>query len=131
MAYKKDVDDCRESPGFELVDLLQKKGALVSYNDPHIPELPATRRHPHLRVRVMHQLPEPQNELPVPAARHLRHRGQPHLRRLVLQLEQEPQISQVEDWIRVVERSGAATRIWDFCSWECVGTAVANALIGW
>ena len=40
MAYKKDVDDPRESPGFELMDLLLKKGAVVSYNDPHIPRLP-------------------------------------------------------------------------------------------
>jgi len=37
MAYKKDVDDPRESPGFELMDLLLKKGAGVTYNDPHIP----------------------------------------------------------------------------------------------
>jgi len=37
MAYKKDVDDPRESPGFELIRLLLDKGADVSYNDPHIP----------------------------------------------------------------------------------------------
>src|SRR5438132_9797409 len=36
MAYKKDVDDCRESPGFELMELLLKKSAGVSYNHPHI-----------------------------------------------------------------------------------------------
>ena len=46
MAYKKDVDDPRESPGFELMDLLLKKGAVVAYNDPHIPKLPPVRRHP-------------------------------------------------------------------------------------
>jgi len=50
MAYKKDVDDPRESPGFELMDLLLKKGALVDYNDPHIPALPATRHYPHLQM---------------------------------------------------------------------------------
>jgi UDP-N-acetyl-D-glucosamine dehydrogenase len=50
MAYKKDVDDCRESPGFELMDLLLRKGAVVRYNDPHIPALPPTRNHPHLRM---------------------------------------------------------------------------------
>jgi UDP-N-acetyl-D-glucosamine dehydrogenase len=50
MAYKKDVDDPRESPGFELMDLLLRKGANVSYNDPHIPTLPATRHFPHLRT---------------------------------------------------------------------------------
>jgi UDP-N-acetyl-D-glucosamine dehydrogenase len=50
MAYKKDVDDPRESPGFELMDLLLQKGAVVSYNDPHIPRLPTMRRYPHLRM---------------------------------------------------------------------------------
>ena len=50
MAYKKDVDDPRESPGFELMDLLLGKGALVQYNDPHIPSLPAMRRYPHLAM---------------------------------------------------------------------------------
>ena len=43
MAYKKDVDDPRESPGFELLDLLLKKGVVVNYNDPHIPVLPRMR----------------------------------------------------------------------------------------
>src|SRR5262245_55977146 len=50
MAYKKDVDDPRESPGFELMDLLLRKGAEVSYNDPHIPVLPRMRHYPHLRM---------------------------------------------------------------------------------
>jgi UDP-N-acetyl-D-glucosamine dehydrogenase len=50
MAYKKDVDDPRESPGFELMDLLLKKGARVSYNDPHVPSLPRMRHWPHLRM---------------------------------------------------------------------------------
>ncbi len=51
MAYKKDVDDSRESPGFELMELLRKKGAVVSYNDPFIPQLPLTRNYPHLRAQ--------------------------------------------------------------------------------
>src|SRR5580658_2681742 len=50
MAYKKDVDDPRESPGFELMDLLRERGAVVSYNDPHIPELPRMRHWPHLAM---------------------------------------------------------------------------------
>ena len=50
MAYKKDVDDPRESPGFELMDLLLQKGAVVHYNDPHIPVLPPMRHYPHLRM---------------------------------------------------------------------------------
>jgi UDP-N-acetyl-D-glucosamine dehydrogenase len=50
MAYKKDVDDPRESPGFELMDLLLGKGAVIHYNDPHIPVLPPMRHYPHLRM---------------------------------------------------------------------------------
>jgi UDP-N-acetyl-D-glucosamine dehydrogenase len=49
MAYKKDVDDPRESPGFELMERLLEKGAEVEYNDPHIPTLPSMRRYPHLK----------------------------------------------------------------------------------
>lgn len=48
MAYKKDIDDPRESPSFELMDHLLKKGAAVTYNDPHIPSLPRMRHWPHL-----------------------------------------------------------------------------------
>jgi len=43
MAYKKDVDDSRESPSFQLMKLLIERGAEVSYNDPYIPELPEKR----------------------------------------------------------------------------------------
>jgi UDP-N-acetyl-D-glucosamine dehydrogenase len=50
MAYKKNVDDPRESPGFELMDLLLRRGAAVEYNDPHVPVLPAMRRYPHIRM---------------------------------------------------------------------------------
>jgi UDP-N-acetyl-D-glucosamine dehydrogenase len=45
VAYKKDVDDPRESPAFELMDLLHSRGAVLTYNDPHIPRLPAMRHH--------------------------------------------------------------------------------------
>jgi UDP-N-acetyl-D-glucosamine dehydrogenase len=45
VAYKKDVDDPRESPAFPIMELLQQRGAVVSYNDPHIPELPRMRHH--------------------------------------------------------------------------------------
>jgi UDP-N-acetyl-D-glucosamine dehydrogenase len=45
MAYKKDVDDERESPSFKLLELLQEKGAEVFYNDPHIPVLKPTRKY--------------------------------------------------------------------------------------
>jgi UDP-N-acetyl-D-glucosamine dehydrogenase len=58
MAYKKDVDDPRESPGFELMDLLLKKGAVVTYNDPHIPRLPPMRHYPHLHMESRALTPE-------------------------------------------------------------------------
>ena len=58
MAYKKDVDDPRESPGFELMDLLIEKGAIVNYNDPHIPVLPTMRHYPHLRMASQELTPE-------------------------------------------------------------------------
>ena len=45
MAYKKDVDDTRESPSFKLLELLREKGAEVLYNDPYIPELQPTRKY--------------------------------------------------------------------------------------
>ncbi len=37
LAYKKDIDDLRESPSLKLIELLRDKGAKVDYNDPHIP----------------------------------------------------------------------------------------------
>jgi UDP-N-acetyl-D-glucosamine dehydrogenase len=42
-AYKKDIDDPRESPSFKLMEILNEKGAIVDYNDPLIPELPQMR----------------------------------------------------------------------------------------
>jgi UDP-N-acetyl-D-glucosamine dehydrogenase len=45
MAYKKDVDDPRESPSFKLLELLREKGADMYYNDPHIPELQPMRKY--------------------------------------------------------------------------------------
>jgi UDP-N-acetyl-D-glucosamine dehydrogenase len=45
VAYKKDVDDPRESPSFELMTRLLELGADVIYNDPHIPSLPRMRNY--------------------------------------------------------------------------------------
>lgn len=45
VAYKRDVDDPRESPSFKLMELLQQRGAILSYNDPHIPVLPSMRHY--------------------------------------------------------------------------------------
>ena len=45
LAYKKDVDDARESPSLKLIEILQKKGASVDYNDPYFPMPPKTRKY--------------------------------------------------------------------------------------
>ena len=45
VAYKKNIDDMRESPALEIFDLLRKRGAHISYNDPLILKLPMTRKH--------------------------------------------------------------------------------------
>ncbi len=45
IAYKKNVDDMRESPSVELMELLESKGALVSYSDPHVLTFPKMREH--------------------------------------------------------------------------------------
>jgi UDP-N-acetyl-D-glucosamine dehydrogenase len=45
VAYKKDVDDPRESPSFVLMERLLARGARLSYNDPHIPRLPSMRHY--------------------------------------------------------------------------------------
>ena len=47
VAYKKDVDDNRESPALKIMDLLKQEGAEVSYNDPHIPRCAGMRHYPH------------------------------------------------------------------------------------
>ena len=52
LAYKKDVDDSRESPSFKIIELLQKKGAVVEYNDPYIPVAPKTRKYSIGKVSV-------------------------------------------------------------------------------
>lgn len=44
-AYKKDIDDLRESPALEIIELLLGRGANVDYSDPHIPEIPKTRKY--------------------------------------------------------------------------------------
>lgn len=46
LAYKKNVDDPRESPTFAIWDLLRVRGANVTYHDPYIPVAPSMREHP-------------------------------------------------------------------------------------
>jgi UDP-N-acetyl-D-glucosamine dehydrogenase len=45
LAYKKDIDDLRESPSIEIIELLREKGARVDYNDPYIPKTHKQREH--------------------------------------------------------------------------------------
>ena len=45
IAYKKNVDDMRESPAVELMELLQEKGAAIAYSDPHVPVFLRMRKH--------------------------------------------------------------------------------------
>ena len=45
IAYKKDIDDDRESPSLKLIDILAGKGARVRYHDPYVPRLKKTRRY--------------------------------------------------------------------------------------
>ena len=52
VAYKKDIDDLRESPALTIIELLQKDGAQVSYNDPYFPSI-GKGRHYDLRMKCV------------------------------------------------------------------------------
>ena len=45
VAYKRDIDDLRESPALTIIELLQKEGAQVSYNDPYFPSIGKGRKY--------------------------------------------------------------------------------------
>jgi UDP-N-acetyl-D-glucosamine dehydrogenase len=51
IAYKKNVDDTRESPALTIIELLEKRGAEVSFHDPFFDEIPPTREHPQFTGR--------------------------------------------------------------------------------
>jgi UDP-N-acetyl-D-glucosamine dehydrogenase len=51
VAYKKDVDDVRESPALEIMELLQHRGAILSYHDPYIPQLHKMRAYDFSHMR--------------------------------------------------------------------------------
>ncbi len=51
IAYKKDVDDQRESPSLKIITLLKQKGARVDYNDPHVPFSAGHRDYPGLKMK--------------------------------------------------------------------------------
>ncbi len=49
VAYKRDIDDMRESPAVKIIELLRERGALVVYHDPYVPRMPRMRQH-HLEM---------------------------------------------------------------------------------
>lgn len=51
MAYKKNVDDMRETPTLKLIDLIEARGARTDYHDTWVPEVPMTREHPEYAGR--------------------------------------------------------------------------------
>ena len=51
IAYKKNVDDTRESPAFKIMELLEKRGAQLSFYDPFVAEIPKLREHPEFAGR--------------------------------------------------------------------------------
>ena len=51
MAYKKNVDDMRESPSLVLTELLEAEGAKTAYHDPFVSTIPHTREHETLAGR--------------------------------------------------------------------------------
>jgi UDP-N-acetyl-D-glucosamine dehydrogenase len=53
LAYKKDIDDPRESPSFKVIELLEAKGATVRAHDPFLPKLPTMRHYKHLKVKTV------------------------------------------------------------------------------
>ena len=46
VAYKRDIDDVRESPALDVIRLLEERGAHVEYHDPFVSEIPRRRSHP-------------------------------------------------------------------------------------
>jgi UDP-N-acetyl-D-glucosamine dehydrogenase len=51
VAYKRDIEDIRESPALRIIQLLEQRGAKVDYHDPHVARLPRTRHYPELSER--------------------------------------------------------------------------------
>jgi UDP-N-acetyl-D-glucosamine dehydrogenase len=53
VAYKKDVDDLRESPTLKIIQLLQQRGAQLDYNDPYFPRLHKMRHYNYENMKSM------------------------------------------------------------------------------
>lgn len=59
LAYKRDIDDLRESPSLTIIELLQKRGALVEYNDPFIPSAGQGRKYAlNMKSTSLDRIPE-------------------------------------------------------------------------
>ena len=52
LAYKKNVPDIRESPSLKLIELIEERGGMAAYHDPHVAEIPSTREHASLKGRT-------------------------------------------------------------------------------
>lgn len=52
LAYKRDIDDPRESPAFKIIEILEQRGAIVRYHDPFFPHPPTMRHYRHLRLKA-------------------------------------------------------------------------------
>ena len=51
VAYKRNVDDIRESPSLRLMELIEARGATAHFHDPHVPQIKEIRGHPTLHLR--------------------------------------------------------------------------------
>ena len=51
LAYKKNIEDTRESPSLKLIELIEQRGAFTNYHDPFVAEIPSTRAHADLQGR--------------------------------------------------------------------------------
>ena len=56
LAYKKNVEDTRESPSLKLMELIEARGAAVAFHDPFVPKIPKTREHASLAGRASQAL---------------------------------------------------------------------------
>ena len=57
MAYKRDVDDMRESPSLKIYELLREQGAITSYYDPYVPETGPHRHYPSVKIKSLSYSP--------------------------------------------------------------------------
>jgi UDP-N-acetyl-D-glucosamine dehydrogenase len=58
VAYKKDVDDLRESPSLKIMQLLLEKGARLDYNDPYFAQLPKLRHYDYSQMKSVELTPQ-------------------------------------------------------------------------